>query len=206
MVREDAEGRREELVQRRRRLAGELGRIAAGGGAAAAPAKRARVEADEELLLREEGDGGAAAASDDDGAEGSAGLRGPPNEAVRVFYTSRTHSQLKQFCAELRRTGYFCKSPTVQAPEDMLHEPQIWTTSLGARGALCVQESVRTRGGGGEGQAISEACRQRREGKGGCESNQAARVEALAAECLKEGLADVEVRSIRFCQVVFSSH
>ncbi|KAL1919516.1 uncharacterized protein VTP21DRAFT_2209 [Calcarisporiella thermophila] len=51
-------------------------------------------------------------------------------DVLKIYYTSRTHSQLTQFIHELYKTGY-------------VNEDGVRTVSLGSRKALCINEKVR---------------------------------------------------------------
>lgn len=148
---------------------------------------------DEEWVLddaserRTKGDD-SSSSSDDDGPVGNAILE-EPSKTVRVFYTSRTHSQLAQFCQELRRTPYYTSTPVIQMGSEMEKNPQLLASSLASRGALCVVPSVRSLPSNA---AINEGCQQRRESRTGCDCAKRERVRMLAAEYVSEGVMDVE--------------
>lgn len=216
--REEAEAERVAQAKHRNKVAKEFSKLASLAQAGQdlprpAAAKKSKVSAhDDEFLLQDEKDSVAAGLDSDDdddekkGREGS--LLSEPSTTMRIFYTSRTHSQLKQFCEELRKTGFYCKSPSAQ-PNDgdsVFSDPQIWTASLGARSALCVVEAVRSLGSAA---AVNDACQTRREAKGGCACNKADAVTALAAECMVGGLIDVEelykAKKKERCVVLFLS-
>ncbi len=195
--REEAESELQSQAKHRNKVAKEFSRVVHVGvgthsRSLPAAAKRSRMDPEEEFLLRDEEKKSLDIEEDDDDAESSSTLSVLNESAttMRIFYTSRTHSQLKQFCDELRKTGFFCKTPSVVLSEaDMFSNPQVWTASLGARSNLCVVESVRSLSSA---TAVNDACQQRRESKGGCECNKQDAVAALAAECLTNGLIDVE--------------
>ncbi|ORZ40332.1 helicase C-terminal domain-domain-containing protein [Catenaria anguillulae PL171] len=87
---------------------------------------------------------------------------GPP----RVYYTSRTHSQLTQVIKELRNTGY-----------------QVNTTVIGSREFLCVNPKVKAIKGSN---AQSQMCR-RLVSSGGCTQHNNTRDRKM-----REGIADIE--------------
>ncbi len=190
MRREEEESAVREQAELRSKVAREVRRRANNGAVAAkekgkSSKKRARL-AEDELLLVEE----VRAGDSDDSEEGErGGLLSEASTTMRVYYTSRTHSQLAQFCDELKKTGFYCRGAAAASVEETLSKPQVWSVALGSRAALCVVEAVR---GAGSQAAISDACRNKRESKGGCECNKAEAVEALAVECLANGLVDVE--------------
>jgi chromosome transmission fidelity protein 1 len=159
------------------------------GGHAAKPksVKKTKVDPEDEFLLPDVHVVSSIKKEDEEKNGGS--ILSDPATTMRIFYTSRTHSQLHQFCEELRKTGFYCKKPSVMAKADMFANPQIWTASLGSRAGLCVYEPVRSLGSQ---TAVNDACQQKRESKGGCECNKSEAVNLLAAECLTEGLIDVE--------------
>ena len=197
--REEEEDAMEEQMQHRRKLIKELARQNAGREDMASAGKKAKVAAsllqyEDEFVLRDK-DSELQLSSDSEDESVARHRKSKESafekavETTRVFYTSRTHSQLSQFCDELRKTNYFCKTPSVQSDEEMFERPQVWTTTLGSRAGLCVYEPVRSLATSG---AVSDACQAKRESKGGCECNKAGKVKALAMECLGEGLVDME--------------
>jgi chromosome transmission fidelity protein 1 len=197
MQREEAESAVREQMERKAKLAKEVvrrssrggGGVLAAGKAGKSRRKRAKVELEDEFLLAE---GAARTIEDDDSdveKEDTEGLFASAADTMRIFYTSRTHSQLSQFCDELKGTRFYCKTPTVQSFEEQQSALHIWTVSLGSRANLCVYEPVRALASAA---AISDACQSRREAKGGCECNRPEAVEALAVKCLAGGVVDVE--------------
>jgi chromosome transmission fidelity protein 1 len=160
--------------------------------------KKAKVEVgyDEEFVLKDPNDGmmNFSSSSSDEEQDAVLSFRkesvlDSPLTTTRVFYTSRTHSQLSQFCDELKKTKFFCQTPTAQSDAEQFEKPQIWSASLGSRAGLCVYEPVRSLGSA---TAVSDACQKKREAKGGCECNKKDKVTALALECMGSGLIDVE--------------
>ncbi|CAI5977586.1 unnamed protein product [Closterium sp. NIES-64] len=119
-----------------------------GGGAAAAAGrtghgrkKRARGKgasgASDSSSDEESGGGAAAAAARMAGTRAAEALA---EESLKVFFCSRTHSQLSQFITELRRTPF---------------ADQLFTVSLASRKNLCINQSVLKLGNAS---AISERC------------------------------------------------
>lgn len=63
-------------------------------------------------------------------------------EELKIFYSSRTHSQLTQFVNELRRI----KPPPSLPPLDAMLEEGVKHLSLGSRKNLCINEKVKDLG------------------------------------------------------------
>ncbi|QSS49054.1 DEAD_2 domain-containing protein [Histoplasma capsulatum var. duboisii H88] len=87
-----------------------------------------------------------------------------PEDEIRVFYCSRTHSQLTQFAHELRRVklppsippevGDQGKATDMSYPDDALEE-STKHLSLGSRKTLCINSKVRALGNS---TAVNERC------------------------------------------------
>ncbi|ORZ12843.1 helicase C-terminal domain-domain-containing protein [Absidia repens] len=87
--------------------------------------------------LNEKGNGGIGSQK----KQGDQGLADDDDiEQLKIFYASRTHSQLSQFVHEVQKTKY---------------ADDIWTVPLGSRKNLCINEKVRSLGGVTR---INEAC------------------------------------------------
>lgn len=192
--REEQHAERQARAEHRNQVAKELSKLASGAAQITSrpgAVKKLKTNPEDEFLLCEPRK---VLLEDEEEDEEDAGRKktalSEPASTMRIFYTSRTHSQLKQFCDELRKTGFFCKSPSPESNVDAVFaNPQIWTTSLGARSNLCVVESVRSLA---TATAVNDACQAKREARGGCECNKADAVAGLAAECLVGGLIDIE--------------
>ncbi|KAJ5162431.1 hypothetical protein N7492_007823 [Penicillium capsulatum] len=69
------------------------------------------------------------------------------DDGVKIFYCSRTHSQLSQFAGELRRVAFPSSLPAdleVDGPDDLSKlEERIKHLSLGSRKNLCINPKVR---------------------------------------------------------------
>ena len=72
-------------------------------------------------------------------------------EELKIFYSSRTHSQLTQFVNELRRI----KPPPLLSPLGVVLEEGVKHLSLGSRKNLCINERVKNLGSL---TAINERC------------------------------------------------
>lgn len=78
-------------------------------------------------------------------------------DEIKVFYCSRTHSQITQFVNELRRV----KLPPSLPPEEITHEPSIQSIeeikhlTLGSRKNLCINPKVTKLGSTN---AVNERC------------------------------------------------
>lgn len=69
------------------------------------------------------------------------------DDSVKIFYCSRTHSQLSQFAGELRRVAFPSSIPNdlgADGPDDLSKlEERIKHLSLGSRKNLCINPKVR---------------------------------------------------------------
>lgn len=77
---------------------------------------------------------------------------------VKIYYSSRTHSQLNQFSSQLRLTHF-------EASFDELEERTKYLP-LGSRKQLCINEKVRTKGND---QSMNDACIDLQRDSNGCE-------------------------------------
>jgi chromosome transmission fidelity protein 1 len=70
-----------------------------------------------------------------------------PDDEVKIFFCSRTHSQLSQFAGELRRVTFPSSIPTDLDPESKDDisklEERVRHLSLGSRKNLCINPQVR---------------------------------------------------------------
>lgn len=94
-----------------------------------------------------------------------------PEKNPKIFYVSRTHSQLSQFVSELRKTKFGKQIKMKQFDEsgnstmgnekevDLDWEP-IRTVSLGSRKQMCINESVQKIGKRAGTEAMNERCRE----------------------------------------------
>jgi chromosome transmission fidelity protein 1 len=82
-----------------------------------------------------------------------------------VYFASRTHSQLSQFVAELRKTA-FAEGPrkgaesTIDSQKgatDHSHQRPVRLIPLGSRQNLCINDEVRRKSGGSN-EAIGDLC------------------------------------------------
>ncbi|PWN23453.1 DNA repair helicase [Microstroma glucosiphilum] len=84
-----------------------------------------------------------------------------PETTPKVIYASRTHSQLTQFVAELKKTSF---GKDVQVKEGSMGEseaiPAIRTIPLGSRKQMCINEDVQKMGAKAGAEAMNEACRE----------------------------------------------
>lgn len=83
-------------------------------------------------------------------------------DEVKIFYCSRTHSQLTQFINELRRVHI---PPVLQPnppPEELVLEEEFKQLTLGSRKNLCINPDVRKLGGT---TAINERCQELQQSK-----------------------------------------
>lgn len=89
-----------------------------------------------------------------------------PETAPKVIYASRTHSQLSQFVAELKKTSF---GKDVHVAEGAMGGaelvPAIRTIPLGSRKQMCINEDVQKIGAKVGTEAMNEACRELASGK-----------------------------------------
>ena len=72
----------------------------------------------------------------------------------KVYYTSRTHSQLSQVIGELHRLRIFATNPQL-SDEVGEHAPTVRVVSLGSRKQLCINKPLIESGGD-----LDEKCRE----------------------------------------------
>jgi len=81
------------------------------------------------------------------------------DDSIKIFYCSRTHSQLSQFAGELRRVTFpssIPSGPDAEGKDDLSKlEERIKHLSLGSRKNLCINDKVRALENG---TAINERC------------------------------------------------
>ncbi|KAK1779547.1 helicase C-terminal domain-containing protein [Copromyces sp. CBS 386.78] len=63
-------------------------------------------------------------------------------EGIKIFYTSRTHSQLTQFIQELRRPEFPASVPTLDAQDEDAAKEIVKQIPLSSRQKLCINPSV----------------------------------------------------------------
>ncbi|RCI12699.1 hypothetical protein L249_0612 [Ophiocordyceps polyrhachis-furcata BCC 54312] len=87
-----------------------------------------------------------------------------PGETIKIFYTSRTHSQLSQFIAELRRPSFPSSLPGTMAEERATTSERVKLLPLSSRQRLCINPAVaRLRST----QAINDRCAELQQAKSG---------------------------------------
>ncbi|KAJ2694989.1 ATP-dependent DNA helicase chl1 [Coemansia sp. RSA 1285] len=88
--------------------------------------------------------------------EAEAAPDGPPEEpsATKVFYASRTHSQLQQFVREVKRTRFAAGDSRIRC------------VTLGSRAQLCTSDRARQQSGGSA-HSLNEACVEMQQRSGG---------------------------------------
>ncbi|KAH7122945.1 helicase C-terminal domain-containing protein [Dactylonectria macrodidyma] len=83
-------------------------------------------------------------------------------EEVKIYYTSRTHSQLSQFITELRRPTFPPSLPTSLAKDDQPKTEAVKLLPLSSRQRLCINPSVSRLGST---QAINDRCSELQQSK-----------------------------------------
>ncbi|EXV00486.1 DEAD-like helicases superfamily protein [Metarhizium robertsii] len=83
-------------------------------------------------------------------------------EEVKIYYTSRTHSQLSQFITELRRPKFPSSLPTSLAEKKSSVEETVKLLPLSSRQRLCINPSVARLGSV---QAINDRCAELQQSK-----------------------------------------
>ncbi|CAO1616097.1 unnamed protein product [Parajaminaea phylloscopi] len=90
-----------------------------------------------------------------------------PETKPKIIYVSRTHSQLSQFVAELRKTAFgrrviidHCGAHPDVAEVQAASGTPIRTIALGSRKQMCINERVQDIGTSAGPQAMNEACRE----------------------------------------------
>lgn len=72
----------------------------------------------------------------------------------KIYYTSRTHTQLRQLTSELLKTSF----PTPSSTEDGGEDVAVSMVPLGSRKQLCVNDKVRALAKNGGDERMNEAC------------------------------------------------
>lgn len=90
-----------------------------------------------------------------------------PETTPKIFYASRTHSQLSQFVAELKKTE-FGRHISVDDEEE---GAQVRSVSLGSRKQMCINEKVQALGQRAGAEAMNERCQELMKAKVGSKSN-----------------------------------
>ncbi|KAM0427939.1 hypothetical protein ACHAPT_007399 [Fusarium lateritium] len=85
-------------------------------------------------------------------------------EEIKIYYTSRTHSQLSQFIAELRRPSFPPSLPTSLAKEEESKTEAVKLLPLSSRQRLCINPQVSRLGSV---QAINDRCAELQQPKSG---------------------------------------
>lgn len=80
---------------------------------------------------------------------------GEEEDEIKIFFCSRTHSQLSQFAGELRRVTFPSSLPNDLDSETQELEERVKHLSLGSRKNLCINPQVRALGNN---TAINEKC------------------------------------------------
>ncbi|KAK2594485.1 ATP-dependent DNA helicase chl1 [Conoideocrella luteorostrata] len=83
-------------------------------------------------------------------------------EEIKIYYTSRTHSQLSQFIAELRRPVFPSSLPTSATNKDASTAEPVKLLPLSSRQRLCINPSVARLGSV---QAINDRCAELQQAK-----------------------------------------
>ncbi|KAG8406156.1 ATP-dependent DNA helicase chl1 [Metarhizium acridum] len=83
-------------------------------------------------------------------------------EEIKIYYTSRTHSQLSQFITELRRPKFPSSLPTSLAEEKSSVQETVKLLPLSSRQRLCINPSVARLGSV---QAINDRCAELQQSK-----------------------------------------
>ncbi|POR31700.1 ATP-dependent RNA helicase chl1 [Tolypocladium paradoxum] len=85
-------------------------------------------------------------------------------EEIKIYYTSRTHSQLSQFITELRRPSFPSSLPPSVAKEQQTASETVKLLPLSSRQRLCINPSVSRLGSV---QAINDRCAELQQNKPG---------------------------------------
>lgn len=82
-------------------------------------------------------------------------------DVTKIYYTSRTHTQLRQLTTELLKTK-FPNPPEDDSPsntrEKEVRAGGVSLVPLGSRKQLCINEKVRALAKGGNDERMNEAC------------------------------------------------
>ncbi|KDE06580.1 hypothetical protein MVLG_03076 [Microbotryum lychnidis-dioicae p1A1 Lamole] len=89
---------------------------------------------------------------------GSTGPEQEEPDVQKIYFASRTHSQLSQFIAELRKTPFSRSTPIPDAPEGSPTSiPPIRVIPLGSRQNLCINDEVRNKSNGSN-EVLGDLC------------------------------------------------
>lgn len=85
-----------------------------------------------------------------------------PTDRTQIYYTSRTHTQLRQLTAELLKTEFpDPPSADAESPDGKEENPEATPVSLvplGSRKQLCINDKVRALAAKGGDERMNEAC------------------------------------------------
>ncbi|KAL3952462.1 hypothetical protein ACCO45_012405 [Purpureocillium lilacinum] len=98
-------------------------------------------------------------------------------EEIKIYYTSRTHSQLSQFITELRRPSFPPSLPSSVAKDQQNASEAVKLLPLSSRQRLCINPSVSRLGSV---QAINDRCAELQQNKGGKKCDYVPREELLS--------------------------
>ncbi|KIR32908.1 chromosome transmission fidelity protein 1 [Cryptococcus deuterogattii MMRL2647] len=91
-------------------------------------------------------------------------------DVPKVYYTSRTHTQLRQLTSELLKTSFANYDPMPESPSAEAPSHGVSLVPLGSRKQLCINEKVRALARKGGDERMNEACLDmQKPGKGRCE-------------------------------------
>ncbi|SCZ99515.1 BZ3500_MvSof-1268-A1-R1_Chr3-1g06054 [Microbotryum saponariae] len=89
---------------------------------------------------------------------GSTGPEQEEPDVQKIYFASRTHSQLSQFIAELRKTPFSHSTPIPDAPEGSPTSiPPIRVIPLGSRQNLCINDEMRNKSHGSN-EVLGDLC------------------------------------------------
>lgn len=113
---------------------------------------------------------------------------------MKIYYTSRTHTQLRQLTAELLKTSFPAKIDPTQsrsstAPADAEDEEGVSLVPLASRRQLCINPKVRALGKKGGDERMNEACLDMQ--KGGKAAGASGRCEFLPRKDDEAGMLDM---------------
>lgn len=74
----------------------------------------------------------------------------------QIYYTSRTHTQLRQLTTELLKTSF--PHPEIDQEGGGVESSGVSLVPLGSRKQLCINEKVRSLAKGGNDERMNEAC------------------------------------------------
>lgn len=97
---------------------------------------------------------------------GAEGEDEEPETTPKIFYVSRTHSQLSQFVSELRKTSFGREIAITELGKDGVAEDSVRSISLGSRKQMCINEEVQRIGVKAGSEAMNERCLELAKGGG----------------------------------------